>query len=116
MDTVSRPRPEIISHGTVKLTRRGRNDPSMAPSHHCSVRTGHRIPDAERSRSEQTVVTSSEQVAPHAKEVLHEPVHRQESLGVSDRFEPSHLALTMPYQLMRDLRSVVFILHRAVYD
>ena len=62
------------------------------------------------------MVHRSEQVAPHTKEVLHEPMHRQEALGVSDRFEPSHLVLALPCRLMRDLRSVVFILHCAVCD
>ena len=62
------------------------------------------------------MVDSSEQVSAHTKEVLHEAVHRQEALRVSDRFEPSHLTLTLPRRLMRDLGSVVLILHRAVYD
>ncbi len=43
---------------------------------------------------------SSEQVAPHTKEVLHEPVHRQESLGVPNRLEPAHLALAVPRTVM----------------
>jgi hypothetical protein len=62
------------------------------------------------------MVYSSEQVAPHTKEVLHEPVHRQKALGVSDRLEPSHLLLALLCRLMRDLGSVVFVLHRAVDD
>ena len=105
-----------MTQGTVKLTRRERNDPSMARFHHCSVHTGRRIPNAERARSQYTVVHSSEQVAPYTKQVLHEPVHRQEALRVSNRFEPSHLALALPCRLMRNLGSVVFVLHRAVYD
>ena len=62
------------------------------------------------------MVHNSEMVAPHTKEVLHEPVHRQETLRVSDRLEPSYLALALPCRLMRDLGSIVFILDRAVYD
>ena len=69
------------ANGTVKLTRRGRNDPSMARFHHCSVRTGHRIPHAERSPSQYTVVHRSEQVPTHTKEALHEPVHQRPSGG-----------------------------------
>ena len=42
------------------------------------------------------MVTSSEQVAPHAKEVLYEPAHRQEPLRVFDRLEPSHVRLEFP--------------------
>ena len=44
--------PSMTRFGTVKLTRRERTDPPMAHSDHCSVRAGHRIPDAKRSRSQ----------------------------------------------------------------
>ena len=77
--------------------------------------TRHRIPDVKRARSQQAVVNGSEQVAPHTKDILHRPVHRQEALRVSDRFEPSHLALALPRRLMRDLGSVVVVLPRAVH-
>ena len=60
------------------------------------------------------MVNSSEQVAPHTKQVVHEAVHRQESAGVFDRLEPSHLALVLPRRLMRDLGSVVLISHGAM--
>ena len=62
--------------GTVKLTKRGHNGPLMTRFHHCSAGTRHRIPDAERARSQQAVVNGSEQVASHTKEVLHETMHR----------------------------------------
>ena len=58
----------------------------------------------------------AEQVSAHPKEVLHETMHRQEALGVFDRFEPAHLAFTLPRRLMRDLGSVVLVLPRAVHD
>ena len=58
----------------------------------------------------------SEQMAPHTKEVLHETVHRQKALRVSDRFEPPHPVLALPRRLMRDLGSVVLVLHGAMHD
>ncbi len=62
------------------------------------------------------MVRSSEQVAPHTKEVLHKPMYRQEALRVSNGFEPSHLALALPRRLMRDLGSVVLVLPGAMHD
>ena len=58
----------------------------------------------------------SQQVAAGAKEILHEAVHRQEVLRVADRLEPAHLPFTLPRRLMRDLRPVVLVLPRAVWD
>ena len=56
-------------------------------------------------------MNSSEQVVHHTKEVLHETVHRQEALRVSDRLEPSHPVRALPCWLMRDLGSVLLALH-----
>jgi len=53
--------------GTVKLTKRGRDDPGGGKSLHRSAGTRHLIPDAERTRSEHPVVNRSEQVAPTRK-------------------------------------------------
>ena len=88
----------------------------MTPFYHRLADTRHRIPDAERSRSQQPVVHGSEQVAPPPKEVLYDPVHRQDALRVSDRFESSHLALALPCRLMRDLGSVVLVLPGAMHN
>ena len=68
---------------TVKLTSRGHDDPSMPGIHHFSAGTRHLIPGVERSRSQLTVVSSSEQVTAHAKQIPNEAVYRQESLRVS---------------------------------
>ena len=61
---------------------------------------------------------SSEQVAPNTKQVLHETVHRQEALRVSDRLEPSHLALALASRLVsllvRNFGAIVGVLARAV--
>ena len=57
-----------------------------------------------------------QQVSTDPKQILHGTVHRQEALRVADRRESSHLALALPRRLMRDFRSVVLILLRAVHD
>ena len=46
--------------------------------------------------------------------ILHGIVHRQEALRMFNRLESSHLAFALPRRLMRDLRSVVLVLLRAV--
>ena len=40
----------------------------------------------------------------------------QESLGLTRRFEPSHLPFTLPRRLVRDLGSIVLVLVGAVDD
>jgi hypothetical protein len=50
------------------------------------------------------------------KEIPHEAVYRQESLRVSGRFEPPHLALALAGWLMRDFGSIVLVLRRAVHN
>ncbi len=52
----------------------------------------------------------------HAKEILNEAVHRQESLRVSGGFEPPHLTLPLSGRLVRDFDSVVLVLFGAVYN
>ena len=72
----------IVVQGTVKLTRRGRDDPSMA---RCPSSFGrHTLPhptDGTNAFSAH-VVPSSEQVAADTKEILHESVYRDEPLRV----------------------------------
>jgi hypothetical protein len=55
-------------------------------------------------------------VAPHAKEISNESMHRQESLRVSGGLEPPHLSLALASRLMRHFCSVVLVLLRAVHD
>ena len=62
------------------------------------------------------MVHRSEQVATAAKGILHEAVDREKPLRVRGGFKPAHLSLTLARRLMRDLRSVVLVLLRAVYD
>ena len=53
------------------------------------------------------MVSRSEQVAAHAEEILHGPVHREKALRLRGRFEPTHLAFPLPGRLVRDFGAVV---------
>ncbi len=64
----------------------------------------HRIPFNERAGAEQAVVRRPQEVSTDSDERLHDPVHRRESLELSGRREPSHLALPRSCRVMRDLR------------
>ena len=56
----------------------------------------------------------SQQMAPDAEQILHDPVNRREPLELSGRRETPHLALTLSGRLMGDLRAVVRVLIGAV--
>jgi hypothetical protein len=71
------------------------------------------VPHKEGARSQPTVVSRPEQVTAHAKEIPNDAMYRQESLRMSDEFEPSHLSLALAGWLMRDCCSIVLLL-RAV--
>ncbi len=58
----------------------------------------------------------SHQVTAGAKEILHESVHREKSLRLCRGLEPPHLPLALSRRLMRNLRPVVLVLPRAVWD
>ena len=61
-------------------------------------------------------MSCAQQVSADPKQVLYGTVDRQEALSMAGRLEPSHLGLALPRGLMRDLRSVVLVLLRAVHD
>ena len=56
------------------------------------------------------MVSRPQEVSPDSEEILHDPVNRRESLELSGRLEPPHLALTLSCRLMRDLRAIVRVL------
>lgn len=59
-------------------------------------------------------MSGSEQMAPDAKQVLDRTVNGCESLQLSRRLEPAHLAFALTRGLMGDFRTIVGILMRAV--
>ena len=62
------------------------------------------------------MVNGPEEVAADTKEILHGSVYREKPLRVRGGFKPAHLSLALSGRLMRDLRSVVLVLPRAVHD
>ncbi len=56
------------------------------------------------------MVTSAEQVSADPEQILYDAVDRCEPLEMGGRLESTHLVLTLPYRLMRDLGSIVFVL------
>ena len=78
--------------------------------------TGHLTPHPEGTCAQEAMVDGSQHVAAGAKEILHESVHRSEVVRVADRLEPAHLPFTLPRRLMRDLRPIVLVQPRAVWD
>ena len=72
------------------------------------------IPETERAGSQETVVSCPEQVAADPEQILDDAVHRCEPLQMGGRLESSHLPLALTSRLMRDLRSVVFVLPSTV--
>ena len=87
------------------------------------VGTRHLVPETERAGPQETMVSCPEQVAADPEQMLDAAVHRCEPLQMGRRLEPAHLPLALTSRLMRDLRSVVFVLpgtvehgrhHRAV--
>ncbi len=55
-------------------------------------------------------------MASDTEEILCESMHRQESLGLSRRLEPSHLSLPLSGRLVGDLRSIVLVSAGVVDD
>ena len=90
------------------------NCPAMVDICWDSVGTRHLIPETERAGSQETVVSCPEQVAADPEQILDDAVHRCEPVQMGGRLEPSHLPLTLAGRLMRDLRSVVFVLASTV--
>ena len=56
------------------------------------------------------MVRRPQEVLTDSDETLHDPVHRRESLELSGRREPPHLALPRSCRVMRDLRASVRVL------
>ena len=53
------------------------------------------------------MVSRPQEVSTDSEEILHGPVNRRESLELSGRREPPHLALPLTRRLVGDLGSIV---------
>jgi hypothetical protein len=74
----------------------------------------HFPPDLEGSRSQESVVHRSKQVAPYAEKILDETVEREKPLGLASRFESAHVPLPLAGRLMRDFGAIVGVTFRLV--
>ena len=81
-----------------------------------SCRPRYCVPSEECATSKLSVMTRLQRVSSDAEEVLDKSMNGQESLGLTRRFEPSHLPFTLPRRLVRDLGSIVLVLVGAVDD
>ena len=61
------------------------------------------------------MVDGSQEVATDPKQIQDDAMHRQEPLRVGGGGKPAHLSLASPRGLMRDLRSIVFVLPGTVH-
>ena len=102
--------------GTVKLTLREQAGAVGMTSPFESCRPRYCVPSEECATSKLSVMTRLQQVSSDAEEVLDKFMNGQESLGLTRRFEPSHLPFTLPRRLVRDLGSIVLVLVGAVDD
>ena len=60
------------------------------------------------------MVNRPQQMSADPKEILHHTMDGGEPLQMSGRLEAAHLALALAGRLMRDLGSVVLVLHGAM--
>ena len=60
------------------------------------------------------MVDGAEHVTADPKQIQHDTMYRQEPLRVCDRAEASHLSFALAGRLVRDFRSIVLVLPRAV--
>ncbi len=89
--------------GTVNLASSERG-----PDHRSnSSGTRDRVPNEEGASSQHPLVGCPQQVSSDTEEILGDSVHRQESLGLSRGFEPSHSSLPLSGRLVRDFCPIV---------
>ena len=81
-----------------------------------SADTGHHIPLRERPPTKQAMMRGTKEMTADPKQILDEAMDRRETLEMGGRLEPAHLALALTSRLMRDLRSIVFVLPRTMND
>ena len=74
---------------------------------HCS-------PDPEGSRSQESVIRRSEQMASYSKKILDHTVEGKEPLGLASRFESAHVPFPLAGRLMRGFGAIVDVTLRVV--
>ena len=65
------------------------------------------LPDRERSRSQESVIGGSQQVAPYPEKILDHTVEGEKPLGLAGRFESAHLPLPLAGRLMQRFGAII---------
>ena len=71
--------------------------------------TRHLLPSHRCSNPKQAVVPRPHEMSSKPEEITNHPMHEQKPLRLTGRFEPSHVAFTLPCRLMRDLDQIICI-------
>jgi hypothetical protein len=79
-----------------------------------SIGGGHLLAAAEGSASKQAMMTRSERMPPHSKQVLDRGVDTEESLSLPGGCKPTHPPFPLPGPLVGNLGSVVLVPTRLV--
>ena len=81
-----------------------------------SAGTARRLPVGESSLPEESLMDRFEVMPSYSEQVLNRAVDREKSLNLCRRLEATHLAFLLPGVLVRDFRSVIFVLPSSVGD
>src|ERR1700681_439050 len=74
----------------------------------------HYPPDRKGSRSQESVIRRSQQMASYSKKILDDTVKGEKPLGLAGRFESAHLPLPLAGRLMRGFGAIVGVTLRVV--
>src|SRR6266700_2480439 len=74
----------------------------------------HCLPDREGSRSQESVIGGSQQVAPYPEKILDDTVEGEKPLGLAGRFESAHVPFSLAGRLMRAFSAIIGVTFRGV--
>ena len=74
----------------------------------------HYLPDREGSRSQESVIRRSQQMASYAEKVLDDTVQGEKPLGLAGRFESAHLPFPLAGWLVRGFGAIIGVTFRVV--
>lgn len=74
----------------------------------------HCPPDREGSRSQESMIRRSQQMAPYSEKILDHTVEGEKPLSLASRFESAHLRFPLASRLMRGFGAIVGVTFRVV--
>ena len=74
----------------------------------------HCLPDREGSRSQESVIGGSQQVAPYPEKILDDTVEGEKPLRLASRLEAAHVPFPLAGRLMRGFGAIVGVTFRVV--